>query len=65
MFKIECKHKSFFDDSIYEKVVPKDNFLRKLKDTIDFSFVDILCRDLYSKEMGCPAYPLSLVYKDL
>jgi transposase, IS5 family len=63
MFKSEHKQKSFFGDSIYERVVPKDNFLRKLKDIIDFSFVDNLCKDLYSKEMGRPAYPPSFMFK--
>jgi len=63
MFKSERKQKSFFGDSIYERVVPKDNFLRKLKDIIDFSFVDSLCKDLYSKEMGRPAYPPSFMFK--
>jgi len=63
MFRSGRKQKSFFGDSIYERVVPKDNFLRKLKDIIDFSFVDDLCKDLYSKEMGRPAYPPSFMFK--
>jgi len=63
MFSRERRQKSFFGDSICEKVVPKDNFLRRLKDIIDFSFVDDLCKDLYNKWMGRPAYPPSFMFK--
>ena len=28
--------------SLYDKIIPKDNFLRKLKENIDFSFVNKL-----------------------
>ena len=36
--------------SLYDKIIPKDNFLRKLKENIDFSFVNKLVEKEYSEK---------------
>ena len=41
--------------SLYDKIIPKDHFLRKLKENIDFSFVNKLLEKEYSEELGRPA----------
>ena len=35
--------------SLYDKIIPKDHFLRKLKENVDFSFVNKLVEKEYSQ----------------
>ena len=49
--------------SLYDKIIPKDHFLRKLKENIDFSFVNKLVEREYSQELGRPAKEPELMYK--
>ena len=49
--------------SLYDKIIPKDHFLRKLKENIDFSFVNKLVEKEYSQELGRPAKEPELLFK--
>ena len=49
--------------SLYDKIIPKDNFLRKLKENIDFSFVNKLVEKEYSEKYGRPAKDPEMMYK--
>ena len=49
--------------SLYDKIIPKDHFLRKLKENIDFSFVNKLLEKEYSQELGRPAKEPEMMYK--
>lgn len=49
--------------SLYDKIIPKDHFLRKLKENVDFSFVNKLVEKEYSQELGRPATEPELMYK--
>lgn len=49
--------------SLYDKIIPKEHFLRKLKENIDFSFVNKLVEKEYSQEYGRPAKEPELMYK--
>lgn len=49
--------------SLYDKIIPKDHFLRKLKENIDFSFVNKLVEKEYSQELGRPVKEPELMYK--
>lgn len=49
--------------SLYDKIIPQDNFLRKLKENIDFSFVNKLVEKEYSQEFGRPAKEPEMMYK--
>jgi len=49
--------------SLYDKIIPKDHFLRKLKENIDFSFVNKLVEKEYSQELGRPAKEPEMMYK--
>ena len=40
---------------LYDVVVPADHSLRKIKEEIDFSFVNALLEDSYCKNFGRPA----------
>jgi len=49
--------------SLYDIVVTPDNLLRKIKDEIDFSFVNILLAKSYCEEFGRPAKEPELMFK--
>ena len=47
---------SFFisGSSLYDRIVPQDHLLRKIDQTVDFSFVRDLVRDRYIEDFGQP-----------
>lgn len=47
MFKQSNQH-SFFGHYLYDQIVPGNHFLRKVSETVNFSFVNELCSDAYS-----------------
>ena len=49
--------------SLYDKIIPKDHFLRKLKENIDFSFVNKLVEKEYCENFGRPADEPELIFK--
>lgn len=49
--------------SLYDKIIPQDHFLRKLKENIDFSFVNKLLKKEYSEKLGRPAKEPEIMYK--
>lgn len=61
----DTKQSSFFGDYVYNKVVPKNNLLRKISETIDFSFVQDLCHDTYTADNGRPAWSPVLMFKTI
>ena len=46
MLRAKTSQLSFYGDHIYDRVIPKDHFLKLLNKVADFSFVDELCRDV-------------------
>ena len=44
---------SFFGDYLYDQIIAPDHFLKKLAEAVDFSFVNKLCKTLYS-DIGRP-----------
>ncbi len=59
----DSSQNSFFGNYVYDKIVSKDHILRKIQSTIDLSFVDELCRDLYCLDNGRPGWPPLLMFK--
>ena len=51
--------------SLYDKIIPQDHFLRKLKENVDFSFVNRLVKKEYCEEHGRPATEPELLFKML
>lgn len=49
--------------SLYDKIIPQEHFLRKLKENIDFSFVNKLVEKEYSQTHGRPAKEPEMMYK--
>lgn len=50
-----------FYSHIYDTVIPKNHFLKRLQDTVDFNYVNDICESLYCEDFGRPAYePLTM-----
>lgn len=48
---------------LYDAIVPKNHILRKLKDNIDFSFVNPMLRKQYCEHFGRPAKEPEMMFK--
>lgn len=46
MFK-QSNQNSFFGHYLYDQIIPDNHLLRKVNDTVDFSFINELCLDAY------------------
>lgn len=49
--------------SLYDIVVPENHFLRKVKDNIDFSFVNPMLKKQYCETFGRPAKEPEMMFK--
>ena len=49
--------------SLYDLLISKDNFLRKIKENIDFSFVNKMLEESYCKYYGRPAKEPEMMFK--
>tara|TARA_B100001971_G_scaffold41521_1_gene36537 strand:+ start:224 stop:634 length:411 start_codon:yes stop_codon:yes gene_type:complete len=56
---------SFFDSYVEEYFLPKEHELLKIKDEIDFYFIEEETRDLYARVAGRPSYPPEVMFKIL
>ena len=48
---------------LYEVIIPRDHILRKLKNSIDFSFVNPMMRKQYCENFGRPAKEPEMMFK--
>jgi transposase len=55
MLKPRAPQASFYGSYLYDKIVPIDHLLRKIKQVVDFSFVNELVKDRYTPDFGRPA----------
>jgi IS5 family transposase len=63
MLRPESVQTSFYGNHIYDRVIPKDHFLKLLDTAVDFSFVNELCRNAYTPDLGRPAYGPEVMFK--
>jgi len=49
--------------SLYDIIVPKGNLLRKIKENIDFSFVNPMLKEQYCEKFGRPAAEPEMMFK--
>jgi transposase len=63
MYQEKSGQSSFWGDPLYEMIIPKDHFLKRLSEQIDFKKVNDTVKDLYSKEMGRPSYEPAMMFK--
>lgn len=52
-------------DELYEMLIPEDNFLRQMKELVDFSFIEDELKDKYCLDNGRNAEPPSRMFKYL
>jgi IS5 family transposase len=50
-------------NDLYEKIIPQDNLLRKIKEQIDFSFVNPMLKKSYCEHFGRPAKEPEMMFK--
>jgi len=56
---------SFFDSYVEEHFLPQEHELLKIKEKVDFSFIEEETKDLYAKVAGRPSYPPEVMFKIL
>lgn len=61
----DTRQQSMFGSYIYDRVVSKEHLLRKIAQTIDFSFVNRACADLYCPDNGRPGWSPMLMFKTI
>jgi hypothetical protein len=59
------KQKDFFDEYLFANLIPPDHILVKIKEIIDFSFVEEETKDLYCPDFGRAAYPVEVLIRML
>jgi transposase len=55
MLRTKSPQVSFFGSYLYDRIVPSDHLLRRINQTVDFSFVHDLLLDRYTPGFGRPA----------
>jgi len=65
MLRIDPQLRFSLFENLYDTVVPKDNILRKIKEEIDFSFVNEMLRKQYCETFGRPAKEPEMMFKIL
>ena len=63
MLRRESTQRSFFDQTLYDRLIESDHFLRRLDAVIDFGFVHRVCRSCYAREVGRPAASPVMLFK--
>jgi len=63
MLREEIQTKLSLYRELYEIIVPKDHLLRKIKDNIDFSFVNPMLKESYCEHFGRPAKEPEMMFK--
>lgn len=62
MIKKDYGQVSFYSH-IYDAVIPKDHFLKRLQEAVDMSYVNEICESLYCAGNGRPAYEPVMMFK--
>jgi transposase len=55
----------FLDEYVYGHLIPAGHILVKIKENVDFSFIEEETEDLYSPDQGRPAYPAETMFRML
>ena len=63
MLRIDNQLKFSEYENLYDVVVPKNNILRKIRETIDFSFVNLMLAKSYCEHFGRPAKEPEMMFK--
>ncbi|MFC1491006.1 hypothetical protein ACFLQ0_00220, partial [Nitrospinota bacterium] len=58
MLRHDSTQRSFFDETLYDRLIAPDHFLNRLNSVIDLGFVHRLCRGCYARA-SCPKTQLN------
>jgi len=62
MIKKDSGQVSFYSH-IYDAVIPKNHFLKRLQEAVDFGYVNKACDALYCEDFGRPGYEPLMMFK--
>ncbi|MBI5675023.1 MAG: IS1182 family transposase, partial [Nitrospirae bacterium] len=62
MIKKDYGQVSFYS-YIYDAIIPKDHFLKRLQEAVDFGYVNETCEALYCEDFGRPGYEPLIMFK--
>ena len=65
MLRRDSSQRSFFDQTLYDRVIKPEHFLKRLDAVIDFGFVHALCKGCYAAGQGRPAVSPVRLFKIL
>lgn len=65
MFTPENRQKDFFDSYVYDRRVKETHELIRIKQEVDWQFVEEKTRKYYSMNNGRPGYPPSILFRML
>lgn len=65
MLRRDSSQRSFFDQTLYDRLIEPGHFLKRLDAVIDFGFVHALCRGCYAAGQGRPAVSPVRLFKIL
>jgi len=55
MLKPRSPQGSFYGSYLYDRIVPADHLLRRINQSVDFSFINGLVKNRYTPNFGRPA----------
>jgi transposase len=61
----EDRQGDFFDEYVYEGLVPEEHLLLKIRRAVDFKFLEEETKGLYSQDRGRPSFPPTVLFRML
>src|SRR3990167_117680 len=65
MLRRDSTQRSFFDQSLYDRLIGPEHFLRQLDALVDWRFVHPICKGCYARGLGRPAASPVMLFKIL
>ena len=65
MLRRDSTQRSFFDQSLYDRLIGPEHFLRQLDALVDWRFVHRICKGCYTRDLGRPAASPVMLFKIL
>ena len=56
MLSVKTRQHSFYGNHVCYRVIPEGHFLKLMDKAVDLSFVNDLCRDAYTSDLGRHTY---------
>lgn len=63
MLRRDSTQRSFFDQTLYDRLIEADHFLKRLDAAVDLGFVHRICKGCYAPRVGRPAASPVMLFK--